>query len=343
MLSEDESPVGSSGDDGAFARPPLRHDLVVSIVADDDFNVQRLSAATAAAVRRLGGPPDAAGLHVLGYAHLRWVLVDSALVSNDRSWAREISSLRRSTSLVTHWLDYAVIAGSWFDTVVSVDDFVSDKHERVMDLRVLGTFRMWGPLARCIRQGHIRWAMSVPVNQSTTKRLVGAPCHRPTYRIIAGLLARVPSQPRPISFSSVVAENKTVFMSPCSIVKFIISTRHLRSLQKAKEAHADTIRAAFGDDAELTHQPVNPPSRAFLIRARPRFDVAMMLMRRHSLSQRVRDIRTAPFWYYMADASPASGFESFSIVENMVDGNICEYRIAPCTFLAVGQLSLKHK
>ena len=82
MLSENESPVGSSGDDGAFARPPLRHDLVVSIVADDDFNVQRLSAATAAAVRRLGGPPDAAGLHVLGYAHLRWVIVDSALVSN---------------------------------------------------------------------------------------------------------------------------------------------------------------------------------------------------------------------------------------------------------------------
>jgi hypothetical protein len=159
MLSEDESPVGSSGDDGAFARPPLRHDLVVSIVADDDFNVQRLSAATAAAVRRLGGPPDAAGLHVLGNAHLRWVLVDSALVSNDRSWAREISSLRRSTSLVTHWLDYAVIAGSWFDTVASVYDFVSDKHERVMDLRVLGTFRMWGPLARCIRQGHIRYSL----------------------------------------------------------------------------------------------------------------------------------------------------------------------------------------
>ena len=133
-----------------------------------------------------------------------------------------------------------------------------------------------------------------------------------------------------------------MFMSPCRIARFIISTRHLRSLAKAKEAQADTLRAAFDDDADLTHQPVNPPSRRFLIRARPRFDVVMMLMRRHALSQRARDIRTAPLWYYMADASPASGFESFSIVENMADGNMCEYRLAPCTFLAVGKLSLRH-
>ena len=104
-------------------------------------------------------------------------------------------------------------------------------------------------------------------------------------------------------------------MAPLRIVKFIISTRHLRNLSRAKEAQSDTIMAAF-DDAELARgTSVAPPSRRFLIKARARLDVVRMLMRRFALQVRARDIRTSPQWYSMADSSLASGLESLNIIE----------------------------
>ena len=118
-------------------------------------------------------------------------------------------------------------------------------------------------------------------------------------------------------------------MAPLRIVKLITSTRHLRNLSRTKEAQSDTIMAALVNAEIASCVSVAPPSRMFLIKARARLDVVMMLMRRYALQVRARDIRTSPQWYYMADSSPASGFESFSIIEHMVDGNDSTYRMAP--------------
>ena len=84
------------------------------------------------------------------------------------------------------------------------------------------------------------------------------------------------------------------------------------------------------------------PCRCFLIRSRPRFDVVMMLYRRHKLRTIARGLQDVQF-YYMADASPASGFESFAVVENMIYQGKSTFRLAPTTYLGVGQLGVKSK
>ena len=340
-----------SDDDGA---PPLRrrgpnHDFAALLVAADSLDVRELSTDTAAELRRMGGSAEASdnGRLVLGAVHLRWQVADSSPAGPSLALVREVCSCRRTRSELTHWIDYEVVTAVWFDPpLVESSPELPSIGEMAQGMRICGTFDVWGPLARSIKSGHVTFAACVPLHETETKRLTGTPCHRPTFRVVRGLLADVLSQPRPLRLGAAqppALRQVQLFMPPpLRIVSFIISTRHLRNLSAAKEAQSDTIMAAF-DDAEIASLSVSPPSRRFLIKARARFDVVMMLMRRHALQVRARDIRSSPQWYYMADSSPASGFESFSIVENMVDGNESTYRMAPCTFLAVGQLGLKQK
>ena len=112
-----------------------------------------------------------------------------------------------------------------------------------------------------------------------------------------GLLADVPLQPHPLRLGAAqppALRQVNIFMAPLRIVKFIISTRHLRNLSRAKEAQSDTIMAALVNAGIASCTGVAPPSRMFLIKARARLDVVMMLMRRYALQVRARDIRTSP-------------------------------------------------
>ncbi len=167
-------------------------------------------------------------------------------------------------------------------------------------MRICGTM-YGGPLARSIKSGHVTFAACVPLNETETKRLTGTPCHRPTFRVVRGLLADVPLQPHPLRLGAAqppALRQVNIFMAPLRIVKFIISTRHLRNLSRAKEAQSDTIMAALVNAGIASCTGVAPPSRMFLIKARARLDVVMMLMRRYALQVRARDIRTSPQLYY---------------------------------------------
>ena len=43
----------------------------------------------------------------------------------------------------------------------------------------------------------------------------------------------------------------------------------------------------------------------------------------------------------MADGSPASGYESFSLVESCFHDGVCVWRLLPMTYLGVGHMSMK--
>jgi hypothetical protein len=134
-----------------------------------------------------------------------------------------------------------------------------------------------------------------------------------------------------------------VFMQPRKIVKFIIASRHLRNLKRTEEAQVDMLDASFDDLwHDIGDQRTKPPSSTFLRGARPRFDVAMMLMFRRHFETMMRS--AIPFGLYLfADGSPASGFESLTVVESMLRQNSITYHRMPMIYLGIGHMGLKAK
>jgi hypothetical protein len=169
--------VASDGDGvAAIVRRPVSRDLAVILVADDDMKVRGLSKGTRQSLERLGG--KVGDRQQLGLVHLRWTLASSMPLVGQRGWVRELGGLERTMKQVTHWLDYEVVGSSWFDPPLAEGDarpVLASLHGH----RCLGQFRVWGPLARAVRLGEMRLCCCVPVDESSTLRLVGTPCYRP--------------------------------------------------------------------------------------------------------------------------------------------------------------------
>ena len=198
-----------------------------------------------------------------------------------------------------------------------------------------------------VREGRSEYLCSVPLNEDTTRRLIGTPGHQPTMKEIRTLLLSVDTVSRPLRLAQTTGHEHgaahNVFLDPVRIVKFLVASRHYRSQARAQDAQHDTIDAAFDTIPEVPC--LRAPSKTFLCDNRARFDSVMMLMQRHQLRKRSRDMASDPCWFYMCDSSPASGFESFAVIENLVeaDKRSSVYRQAPCTFPAVGQLGVRQK
>ena len=98
-------------------------------------------------------------------------------------------------------------------------------------------------------------------------------------------------------------------------MQFIAATRNLRRLDQSDVSVADFVQACFDADIvdELLSLRNRVPSKACLVRQRPRLDCVMLLMQRHYIRQVA--IRTRPVAYYMlVDGSPSSGYEAFSVM-----------------------------
>ena len=127
---------------------------------------------------------------MLGAVHLRWQVADSSPAGPSLALVREVCSCRRTRSELTHWIDYEVVTAVWFDLPL-VESFpeLPSIGEMAQGMRICSTFDVWGPLARSIKSGHVTFAACVPLHETETKRLTGTPCHRPTFRVVRGLLA----------------------------------------------------------------------------------------------------------------------------------------------------------
>ena len=340
-------------DDGR-RRPQLRvrqarRDLVVLLCGDEAFPTRGVPTSTLEALGVAGGPAQPGQpVCMLGLVHVRWALASSVpATSAPLSWVRQLGSCGRSLVHFTHWLDYQIVATDFLEHPLRRGD-VWRGSDCLSGFRCLGEFVVWAPLARAISAGAMGHMLSIPVNDETTRRLVGAPFHRPRLRQLLPLFASVDTQSRPLAFDVAETEAaadpaaaKDLFMCPLRIIRFLISSRHLKNSGRTKEAQADCLEAAFDRPPEV--ETIDPPSQTFLVGQRPMLDILMMIMRRHWLRSRIRDVRRPIFWFYQADSSPASGFEALNVIENCIDGAACSHRLAPCTFLAVGQVGLRHK
>ena len=107
--------VASESDDGAaVAVRPVRPDVVVLLVSDDEISCRGLSASTHAAVEQQGGMGlVATRSHILGLVHVRWSLASSEPSHGQLGMVREVCSARSYLGYVTHWLDYKVVSAAW--------------------------------------------------------------------------------------------------------------------------------------------------------------------------------------------------------------------------------------
>ena len=260
-----ESGLVCSDDDDV--RPVVRvakWSFVVLLIADDTVCVKGLSKRTQEVLLELGGAGDAAQpRQMLGFVHLRWSLASSAPVVGPLAWVREMGSLRRSVAHVSHWIDYEVINAEWFGRAVPENQRLCAL-DQLDGMRPSGDFTVWGALGRCVVSGAAKHVCSVPVNDESTRRLTGAPGCIPKLGQVRHLLASVDTYLRPIALTQVPAYGDGhvySFMDPLGIIRFLISTRHLRSITSVAQ-DSERLEAAFGDGAIAP--AALPPSRTFV-------------------------------------------------------------------------------
>ena len=359
VLSSDSSCNVLSDEDydvAARLRQRARRDFAVLLIADDTIDARNLQAETLAYFNEF---VHGQGLTVVGMLHLRWDVYSSSEIGLDEGvlQARDVARLRkRDMSEVTHWLEYEVMSIQEFDEPREFGALLPEATDWLNGHRCVGEFRCWGPVARAVLQKQTRWINSVPIHAGATQRLVGTPCHRPKYRDIRNLIECVRSHARP--YQSGTRRNVQELegslggdarLDPTASIDYLAATRHLRSLDSAGLCQNEFLTAALVGPAPVDAEVRTPPSRRLLIKNRPRFDVCMMLARRNFLVDLLRQ-PIPPKFYYMADASSACGYESFSVIENVVllDSESAsdlqsDWRQAPTVFLGIGMLSLKHK
>ena len=102
------------------------------------------------------------------------------------------------------------------------------------------------------------------------------------------------------------------------IIQFLRASRHLRRLGGADAAAEDICRASFPQIYdEIKDEQRTWPCRSFLAKARLLLDITMMLMMRHSFAMHRANTNNAVGLYMWCDSSPACGFESSLIVEDV--------------------------
>jgi hypothetical protein len=242
----------------------------------------------------------------------------------------------------THYIDYEILEQSWLTEHLPFDKPLPAFCHTLLSQSVVETLRVQPQLAMLAASEGLKWLHSLPFHAQRTRRIMGAPGGVPTITQVRERLESLGSTVIPLCVASSVSAK--VFMDPCQIVKFLISTRRLRDLSKAGTALDEHLEASFPAEVveSLKAEAIKPPSKDFLRRARPRFDITMMLMRRHLLRQWMS--LNVPVWFYvLADASRSCGFEAFNIVESTLKQGELTWRLCPLTYLGVGFTTLADK
>jgi hypothetical protein len=202
----------------------------------------------------------------------------------------------------------------------------------------------WSSLIDALDHGLLNVLRCVPCTPRVSVRMTGIMFGRPSSAEFADFVnLEIQRQPQQLIGLPDAAPARPSEFHPLAMVRFVRAARHLRRLDRAAIANKDFLEASYPDDYnELLKHSQAWPAKTYLTESRVIFDMAMMLLMRNAYHGHFE--RDSEFWLYLfADGSPASGFEAFVAIEQMVKDFCYAVRVLPVVYLGYGHMSLADK